>query len=92
MTSNRVPYLHAMVATGMAIAVGVLIAGLAGGGLTTFLWIQVGMLLAYNAWKWPLVAGREVGLTFTNFIPSAISGAKRILVGRRTAAHAEEMT
>jgi O-antigen/teichoic acid export membrane protein len=92
LTSNRVPYLHAMVATGMAIAIGVLIAGFAGGRLTTFLWIQVGMLLAYNAWKWPLVAGREVGLTFANFIPSAISGAKRILVGRRATAHAEEMT
>ncbi len=81
-TSNRVPYLKAMVTTGVAVALGVLAAGFLGGDLMTFLLIQAGILLAYNAWKWPSAACAEVGLSVSNFVPSALAGARRVLQGR----------
>jgi O-antigen/teichoic acid export membrane protein len=79
-TGNRVPHLVATVATGFLIAVGVFVSGMAGGHLIAFLVVQAALMLAYNAWRWPLVAGREVDLTLSNFSPSAIAGAKRILI------------
>lgn len=79
LTSNRVPYLKAMVATGAAVALGVLAAGFLGGDLMTFLMIQAGIVLAYNAWKWPAEASAEVGLSPANFLSSALAGAQRVL-------------
>lgn len=81
-TSNKVPYLKAMVVTGVAVASSVMLAGWLGADLWILLCIQAGGVLAYNAWKWPLAAAAEAGLTSSNFLPSAVAGARRILLRR----------
>lgn len=79
-TSNKVPYLKAMVATGISVAASVMIAAWLGADLWLLLSVQAGLVLAYNAWKWPMAAAREAGLNSSNFLPSAIAGARRILL------------
>lgn len=91
-TGNRVPYLRAVVVTGFLVALGILIAGLMGGDLATFLIIQIVLLGGYSAWRWPLFLGREVGLTLGNIGPSALHGAHRLLLGREHAAAARHGT
>lgn len=81
-TGNRVPYLGAVVVTGFLVALGIVVAGLLGGNLATFLIIQIVLLGGYSAWRWPQFLGREVGLTLHNAGPSALQGARRLLLGR----------
>lgn len=84
-TGNRVPHLRAVVVTGLGISLAVFITGSLGGDLTAMLCVQCALLIAYNAWKWPSVAFREVGLTLANFLPSALSGARQLLLRRAQA-------
>lgn len=77
-TGNRVPYLRAVVVTGFLVALGILAAGLMGGGLASFLIVQIVLLAGYNAWRWPLFLARESGLTLGNTASSALQGARRM--------------
>ena len=61
-TGNRVPFVPAALVSGVAIALGVSIAGWMGGGLMTFILIQGAVQLAYNNWKWPLLVFSELGM------------------------------
>jgi O-antigen/teichoic acid export membrane protein len=79
-TGNRVPYLWAVVATGFLVALGIVVAGAMGGNLATFLIIQIVLLGGYNAWRWPQFLAHEVGLSLSNFGPSALQGAQRLLL------------
>jgi O-antigen/teichoic acid export membrane protein len=82
MTGNRVPHLRAVVATGLFISLGVFVAGYFGGDLVAMLWVQAGLLVAYNAWKWPKEACDEVGLTLAGHLPNAMNGARNLLMRR----------
>jgi O-antigen/teichoic acid export membrane protein len=90
-TGNRVPYLRAVVATGFLVALGIVVAGVMGGNLASFLIIQIVLLGGYSAWRWPLFLAREVGLTLSNIGPSALQGARRLLLGRGQSAMARHV-
>jgi O-antigen/teichoic acid export membrane protein len=61
-TGNRVPFVPAALISGVAIGVGILLAGRMGGGLMAFVLVQGAVQLAYNNWKWPLLVFRELGV------------------------------
>ena len=79
---NRVPHLRAVLLTGAATTIGVIGVALMKGDLIAFVAVQGITQLAFNFWRWPIYAFRETGLTLTRLLPSAWSGARRVVLGR----------
>lgn len=81
-TGNRVPYLRAVLLTGLATTLAIIAVALAGGGLMEFAIVQGLTQMAFNFWRWPVYAWRETGLTWGTFPVSVLRGARRVLAGR----------
>lgn len=78
---NRVPHLRAVLLTGAATTIGVIIVAFMKGDLFAFVAVQGITQAAFNFWRWPMYAFRETGLTGSRLLPSAVSGAKRVVLG-----------
>lgn len=59
-TANEVPFVWPAILSGIAVAVSMTLAGWLGGGITAMILCQGAVQLAYNNWRWPLLAWREV--------------------------------
>lgn len=79
---NKIPFRRAYVVAGVLVAGGCVLAGHAGFGLATFLIIQIGVQLSYNAWKWPRLALRDAGLRLAEIPARALSGFQLLLLHR----------
>ncbi|WP_066775847.1 O-unit flippase-like protein [Sphingomonas sp. OV641] len=62
-TANNVPFLRPAVLSGAAVAAGALLLGWSGAGITAIVLWQGTVQLAYNNWRWPLMAWREIART-----------------------------
>lgn len=80
-TGNQVPHLRAVLLTGAATTIGVIVVALMKGDLFAFVAVQGVTQLAFNFWRWPLYAFRETGLTVRTLYSSAIAGARRVVLG-----------
>jgi O-antigen/teichoic acid export membrane protein len=80
-TGNRVPQLRAVLVTGLATTIGVIIVALTTKDLFTFVAVQGVTQLAFNWWRWPVFAFRETGLTLGVLLQSAIAGGRRVVLG-----------
>lgn len=81
-TSNSIPYMRAVLITGVLVAGGTIIVALTGGGLQQFILVQGAIQLAYNFWRWPMYVCDELGLKLGAFAGAAVSGARRMLFDR----------
>jgi len=79
---NRVPHTRAVLLTGAATTIGVIMVYFANGSLFAFVAVQGITQLAFNFWRWPLYAFRQTGLTVSGLLPSAVRGAQRVVLGR----------
>jgi len=59
-TANEVPFVRAALLSGVAVAATATIAGWSGAGVASIILCQGVVQLAYNNWRWPLLAWREV--------------------------------
>ena len=59
-TSNNVPFLRSSILSGLAVAVGATLLGWIGLGIAAIVLWQGIVQLAYNNWRWPLMAWREI--------------------------------
>ncbi len=78
---NRVPHLRAVLLTGAATTIGVIIVAVMKGDLVAFVAVQGLTQLAFNFWRWPLYAFRDTGLRVSTLLPSALGGARRVVLG-----------
>lgn len=81
-TGNKIPYLRANLISGAAVVVGMFCVGFLGYGIVGFILIQGGVLWAFSAWRWPTHLARDVGLTPTNFGPSAVHAGRKLAFGQ----------
>ena len=80
-SGNRVPQLRAVLLTGAATTLGVIIVAMMKGNLIDFVAVQGVTQLAFNFWRWPIYAFTETGLTVGALWRSAIAGGRRIVLG-----------
>jgi O-antigen/teichoic acid export membrane protein len=59
-TANNVPFLRPALLSGIAVAIGGLLLGWGGMGVTAIILWQGAVQLSYNNWRWPLMAWREI--------------------------------
>lgn len=59
-TANNVPFLRPALMSGIAVAIGALILGWSGAGILMIVLWQGLVQLAYNNWRWPLMAWRDI--------------------------------
>lgn len=81
-TSNSIPYMRAVIVTGVMVAIGTIVVAVTKGGLMEFILVQGALQLAYNFWRWPRLVCSELGLTLGNFVGAAIAGGRRMLFER----------
>lgn len=62
-TANNVPFLRPALLSGSAVALGGLLLGWSGMGVAAIVLWQGLVQLAYNNWRWPLMAWREIART-----------------------------
>lgn len=68
LTKNEVPFFKASLLSGAAIVVGLLLAfRFTDGGLYNLVLVPLVVDVAYQSWKWPLVAHRDLGITFRDY-------------------------
>lgn len=59
-TANEVPFMRPAILSGIAVAATMTLAGWLGGGITAILLCQGLVQLAYNNWRWPLLAWQQI--------------------------------
>lgn len=59
-TANKVPFMRPAILSGIAVATTMIIAGWLGGGIVAIILCQGLVQLAYNNWRWPLLAWRDI--------------------------------
>ena len=62
-TANNVPFLRSAILSGIAVAAGATLLGWVGAGMAAIVLWQGVVQLAYNNWRWPLMAWREIART-----------------------------
>lgn len=62
-TANNVPFLRSSILSGIAVATGVILLSWGGAGVAWIILCQGVVQLAYNNWRWPLMAWREIART-----------------------------
>ena len=62
-TANNVPFLRPALMSGIAVAAGGMLLGWTGMGIAAIVAWQGVVQLAYNNWRWPLMAWREIART-----------------------------
>jgi O-antigen/teichoic acid export membrane protein len=62
-TANNVPFLRPAMLSGIAVAIGAVVLGWNGAGVVMIILWQGVVQLAYNNWRWPLMAWREIART-----------------------------
>jgi O-antigen/teichoic acid export membrane protein len=80
-SGNRVPYLRAVLITGAATTLGVILVALVNGGLFAMVAVQGVTQLAFNFWRWPVYAFRETGLSLGALWSNAVAGGRRVVLG-----------
>lgn len=59
-TANNVPFLRSSILSGLAVAAGATLLGWSGAGIAMIVLWQGLVQLAYNNWRWPVMAWREI--------------------------------
>ena len=78
---NKIPFMRAYILSGILIAVGCMLAGSAGLGFQSFLAIQIIVQCTFNAWRWPMMAFRDLGLRLAEVPRLAVSGLRTLIIG-----------